>query len=96
MLSDRYTRAFGSLQRRIPIGLLNTACAEATDGIMTSLDSAVEGDHNAEDAATFFAWWGDRQVAFYGVERLTYSRRQQRLRCSICTRTTEPLDIYSP
>ncbi|XPP26043.1 MAG: hypothetical protein ACNYNX_10550 [Leucobacter sp.] len=57
-------------------GLVAAAFAEATGGIITSLDSAFEGDHNAEDAATFLAWWGDRQIGFYGADRFRRSWRQ--------------------
>lgn len=50
-------------------GLVAAAFAEATDGIIISMDCAFDDDHNAEDAATFLAWWGDRQIRFYGAER---------------------------
>lgn len=56
-------------------GLVAAVLAEATDGIIISLDCAFDDDHNAEDAATFLAWWGDRQVGFYGADRFRRSWR---------------------
>lgn len=56
-------------------GLVAAAFAEATDGIIISMDCAFDDDHNAEDAATFLAWWGDRQVGFYGADRFRRSWR---------------------
>lgn len=50
-------------------GLVAAAFAEATGGIIISMDCAFDDDHNAEDADTFLAWWGDRQINFYGATR---------------------------
>ncbi|QPL05152.1 MULTISPECIES: hypothetical protein [Actinomyces] len=52
-------------------GLVAAALAEATDGVIASFDSAFECEHNGETAEEFLAWWGDRQIAFYGIERFT-------------------------
>ena len=57
-------------------GLVAATFAEATDGIIISMDSAFDRDHNAEDAQTFLAWWGDRQIHFYDADRFRRSRRQ--------------------
>lgn len=58
-------------------GLVAAAFAEATDGIIISMDSAFDDDHNTEDAQTFLTWWGDRQIGFYGAERFRRSWRQK-------------------
>ncbi|WP_416442581.1 hypothetical protein AB3K78_09160 [Leucobacter sp. HNU] len=57
-------------------GLVAAAFAEATDGIIISMDCAFDDDHNAEDAATFLEWWGDRQIGFYGSDWFLRSRKQ--------------------
>lgn len=55
-------------------GLVAAALAEATDGVIASFDSAFEIEHNGEDAAAFLAWWGDRQIGFYGTESFEQAR----------------------
>lgn len=57
-------------------GLVAAAFAEATDGIIISMDCAFDDDHNAEDSATFLGWWGDRQIGFYGAERFLRAWKQ--------------------
>lgn len=54
--------------------LVAAALAEATDGVIASFDSAFEREHNGETAEQFLTWWGDRQIAFYGIERFRKAR----------------------
>jgi hypothetical protein len=49
-------------------GLVCAALAEATDGIIASFDCAFDEKHNGETAEEFLAWWGDRQIDFYGED----------------------------
>lgn len=88
MLSDETLRKMEAVEHRFSeyrnfggpavastgYGLVAAAFAEATDGIIISMDSAFDDGHNAEDAQTFLAWWGDRQILFYGAERFRRSR----------------------
>lgn len=55
-------------------GLVAAALAEATDGVIASWDSAFDSEHNGETAERFLAWWGDRQIDFYGEERFRAAR----------------------
>ena len=49
-------------------GLVCAALAEATEGIIATSDSESEEKYNAETAEEFLAWWGDRQIDFYGED----------------------------
>lgn len=55
-------------------GLVCAALAEATDGIIASFDCAFDDKHNGETAEEFLAWWGDRQIDFYGEDAFRNSR----------------------
>lgn len=48
-------------------GLVAAALAEATNGVIASFDCAFE-EENGQSAEEFLAWWGDRQMSFYGVD----------------------------
>lgn len=50
-------------------GMAAVALAEATEGMITSFDGEFASEHEGEDAETFLSWWGDYQIAWYGVER---------------------------
>lgn len=56
-------------------GLAAAALAEATDGVIASFDSAFDVEHNGESAEQFLAWWGDKQINFYGPERFLAARK---------------------
>lgn len=71
---SEYRNAGGPAVASTGYGLMAAAFAEASNGIIISMDGALDGDHNAEDATTFLSWWGDRQVAFYGPSRFRRSR----------------------
>lgn len=58
-------------------GLVCAALAEATDGIIASFDCAFDEKHNGETAEEFLAWWGDRQINFYGEDAFRNPRRQR-------------------
>lgn len=58
-------------------GLVCAALAEATDGIIASFDSAFDDKHNGETAEEFLAWWGDRQINFYGEDAFRNPRRKR-------------------
>lgn len=58
-------------------GLVCAALAEATDGIIASFDSAFDDEHNGETAEEFLAWWGDRQIDFYGEDAFRNPRRKR-------------------
>lgn len=58
-------------------GLVCAALAEATDGIIASFDSAFDDKHNGETAEEFLAWWGDRQIDFYGEDAFRNPRRKR-------------------
>ena len=58
-------------------GLVCAALAEATEGIIASFDSAFDDKHNAETAEEFLAWWGDRQIDFYGEDAFRNPRRKR-------------------
>ncbi|PJM75026.1 hypothetical protein [Bifidobacterium simiarum] len=50
-------------------GLVAAALAEETNGRISSLDDTLSfRGHNGETAEQFLAWWGDKQMAFYGKE----------------------------
>lgn len=49
-------------------GLVCAALAEATEGIIASSDCESDEKYNAETAEEFLAWWGDRQIDFYGED----------------------------
>lgn len=57
-------------------GLVAAALAEVTGGIIASFDSAFDIEHNGETAEQFLAWWGDRQIDFYGPQRFLTARAQ--------------------
>ena len=58
-------------------GLVCAALAEATEGIIASFDSAFDDKHNGETAEEFLAWWGDRQIDFYGEDAFRNPRRKR-------------------
>ena len=58
-------------------GLVCAALAEATDGIIASFDCAFDEKHNGETAEEFLAWWGDRQIDFYGEDAFRNPRRRR-------------------
>ena len=58
-------------------GLVCAALAEATDGIIASFDCAFDEKHNGETAEEFLAWWGDRQIDFYGEDAFRNPRRKR-------------------
>ena len=41
---------------------------KATEGIIASSDCESDEKYNAETAEEFLAWWGDRQIDFYGED----------------------------
>lgn len=49
--------------------LVAAALAEQTNGIIASWDGAFD-KHNVETAEEFLQWWGDEQIARYGLEAL--------------------------
>ena len=49
-------------------GLVCAALAEATEGIIASFDCESDEKYNGETAEKFLAWWGDRQIDFYGED----------------------------
>lgn len=49
-------------------GLVCAALAEASEGIIASSDCESDEKYNAETAEEFLAWWGDRQIDFYGED----------------------------
>ncbi len=49
-------------------GLVCAALAEATEGIIASFDCESDEKYNGETAEEFLAWWGDRQIDFYGED----------------------------
>ncbi|PFG27599.1 hypothetical protein [Corynebacterium renale] len=65
---SEYRNFAGPAIASIGYGLVAAALAEATDGVIASIDSAFEIEHNGESAAEFLAWWGDEQIAFYGTD----------------------------
>lgn len=56
-------------------GLAAAALAEASGGIIASFDCAFDCEHNGETAEEFLAWWGERQMAFYGPGRFKNADR---------------------
>ena len=58
-------------------GLVCAALAEATEGIIASSDCESDEKYNAETAEKFLAWWGDRQIDFYGEDAFRNPRRKR-------------------
>lgn len=58
-------------------GLVCAALAEATEGIIASSDCEFDEKYNAETAEEFLAWWGDRQIDFYGEDAFRNPRRKR-------------------
>ena len=58
-------------------GLVCAALAEATEGIIASSDCESDEKYNAETAEEFLAWWGDRQIDFYGEDAFRNLRRKR-------------------
>ena len=58
-------------------GLVCAALAEATEGIIASSDCEFDEEYNAETAEEFLAWWGDRQIDFYGEDAFRNPRRKR-------------------
>lgn len=58
-------------------GLVCAALAEATEGIIASSDCESDEKYNAETAEDFLAWWGDRQIDFYGEDAFRNPRRKR-------------------
>ena len=58
-------------------GLVCAALAEATEGIIASSDCESDEEYNAETAEEFLAWWGDRQIDFYGEDAFRNPRRKR-------------------
>ena len=58
-------------------GLVCAALAEATEGIIASSDCESDEKYNAETAEEFLAWWGDRQIDFYGEDAFRNPRRKK-------------------
>lgn len=58
-------------------GLVCAALAEATEGIIASSDCESDEKYNAETAEEFLAWWGDRQIDFYGEDAFRNPRRKR-------------------
>ena len=58
-------------------GLVCAALAEATEGIIASSDCESGEKYNAETAEEFLAWWGDRQIHFYGEDAFRNPRRKR-------------------
>ena len=59
------TEAIASTGYRLVAAVL----AEQTNGIIASWDGAFD-KHNVETAEEFLQWWGDEQIARYGLEAL--------------------------
>lgn len=58
-------------------GLVCAALAEATEGIIASFDCESDEKYNGETAEEFLAWWGDRQIDFYGEDAFRNPRRER-------------------
>ena len=58
-------------------GLVCAALAEATEGIIASSDCESDEQYNGETAEEFLAWWGDRQIDFYGEDAFRNPRRKR-------------------
>ena len=58
-------------------GLVCAALAEATEGIIASFDCESDEKYNGETAEEFLAWWGDRQIDFYGEDAFRHPRRKR-------------------
>lgn len=58
-------------------GLICAALAEASEGIIASSDCESDEKYNAETAEEFLAWWGDRQIDFYGEDAFRNPRRKR-------------------
>ena len=58
-------------------GFVCAALAEATDGIIASFDCESDEKYNGETAEKFLAWWGDRQIDFYGEDAFRNPRRKR-------------------
>ena len=58
-------------------GLVCAALAEATEGIIASSDCESDEKYNGETAEEFLAWWGDRQIDFYGEDAFRNPRRKR-------------------
>ena len=58
-------------------GLVCAALAEATEGIIASFDCESDEKYNGETAEEFLAWWGDRQIDFYGADAFRNPRRKR-------------------
>ena len=58
-------------------GLVCAALAEATEGIIASFDCESDEKYNGETAEEFLAWWGDRQIGFYGEDAFRNPRRKR-------------------
>ena len=58
-------------------GLVCAALAEATEGIIASFDCESDEKYNGETAEEFLAWWGDRQINFYGEDAFRNPRRKR-------------------
>ena len=58
-------------------GLVCAALAEATEGIIASSDCESDEKYNAETAEEFLAWWGDRQIDFYGEDAFRNPRSKR-------------------
>lgn len=58
-------------------GLVCAALAEATEGIIASFDCESDEKYNGETAEDFLAWWGDRQIDFYGEDAFRNPRRKK-------------------
>ena len=58
-------------------GLVCAALAEATEGIIASCDCEFDEKYNGETAEEFLAWWGDRQIDFYGEDAFRNPRRKR-------------------
>lgn len=71
---SEYRNAGGPAVASTGYGLAAAALAEATDGVLVSLDGAFDLEHNGETAEQFLTWWGDTQVGFFGRERFLAAR----------------------
>ena len=58
-------------------GLVCAALAEETEGIIASFDCESDEKYNGETAEEFLAWWGDRQIDFYGEDAFRNPRRKR-------------------
>ncbi len=56
-------------------GLAAAVLAGASGRIIASFDCAFDCEHNGETAEEFLAWWGERQMAFYGPGRFKNADR---------------------